>query len=195
MQSTSGELPAPASSAAAPPAAARLVAGWHQAEIWIAVIAFSLVAGLTIYDVVSRQLLAPILNLAGLNPTMLSIRGSQKIAVYALVVGAFCGLGIATAVGAQLVPRVAFSLFPQRWSAQIDRAADAFSFVALLIVAWYGYVFVESSRVAGMLTSGGLDVKAWVFQAALPLGFLSAAVRYGCFALWPALRPARGMVE
>ena len=98
MQSTSGKLPAPAT-AAAPPAAARLVAGWHQAEIWIAVIAFSLVAGLTIYDVVSRQLLAPILNLAGLNPTMLSIRGSQKIAVYALVVGAFCGLGIATAAG------------------------------------------------------------------------------------------------
>ena len=33
------------------------------------------------------------------------------------------------------------------------------------------------------------NMPVWPIQLAIPLGFLSAAVRYFFFAAWPALRP------
>ena len=55
-------------------------------------------------------------------------------------------------------------------------------------VAYYGWVFVSSTMAAG-LRAQAFDVPVWPFQTAIPLGFLSAAVRYFCFAAWPTLRP------
>lgn len=173
----------------APPGAAALMRGWHRAERWLAFASFSLVAALAIYDVVARELLAPILAPFGLKPTALVVTGSAKMAVYTLIVGAFCGIGIATASGVQLVPKVGFKWVPASWNAAMDRLADAVTGVALIGVTCFAVQFVESSRATGMLTSGGVEVPAWIIQAAIPLGFASAAVRYVFYAIWPALRP------
>ena len=51
------------------------------------------------------------------------IFAAQKMSVYALVIGSFVGIGIATATGSHLVPRV-----PSIWfrivGAPLDRLAD-----------------------------------------------------------------------
>jgi TRAP-type C4-dicarboxylate transport system permease small subunit len=173
----------------APRSVTRLLDAWHQAECWLAVAAFTFVAAMVAYDVIARQFLGPLLIAAGVDPTALTIRGSQKMAVYAMIVGAFCGIGIATAVGAQMVPKVAFGLVPARWSMHVDRIADALTCGVLLCASYFAIQFVLSSKASGMLSSGGVEIEAWIIQLIVPLGLLSAALRYAVFAIWPAARP------
>jgi TRAP-type C4-dicarboxylate transport system permease small subunit len=70
----------------------------------------------------------------------------------------------------------------------MDRIADVVTGAFMVAVAYYGWVYVESSMAAG-LRAQAFDIPIWPIQLAIPLGFLSAAVRYFLFALWPALRP------
>ena len=64
--------------------------------------------------------------------------------MFALVIGSFAGIGIATATGAHLVPRVAFNLVPERWGPTLE-FADLITGVFLLMVAYPGCRFVQSS--------------------------------------------------
>jgi len=173
---------------AAPAAARRLVEIWHRVECWIAIGAFSFIAVILVLDVLGRELLGPGLNLIGADIGPTGIFASQRLSVYALVIGAFCGIGIATATGSHLVPRVAFGLVPAAWGPAMDRLADVLTAVFLCGVAWFGFQFVSSSFEID-LRAPVLDWSVWPFQLAIPLGFLSAAARYICFAVWPDLRP------
>jgi len=122
------------------------------------------------------------------------IVGAQKMAVFALVIATYAGIGIATASAAHLVPQVAFGVVPAKWSATVDRVADVLSGTLLLAAAWYGAHFVAGSFATGIRASM-LQWPVWPFQLAIPLGFGSAAVRYFCYARWPALRPRRAVAE
>ena len=172
----------------APPAIDRLARGWHRVECWVAIVAFSLIAVLLMLDVLGREVLGPLLHAVGLQPGSTGIHGAQRAAVYALVVGSFCGVGIATATSSHLVPRVAFSWLPARWDPAVSRVADAFTGAFLLGVAWYGLQFVMASKEVGM-RAPVVGWEVWPFQLAIPAGFLSAAVRYFLFARWPGLKP------
>jgi TRAP-type C4-dicarboxylate transport system permease small subunit len=174
--------------AGAPPAAVRLLQVWHKAECWIAVLAFSFIALVLCIDVVGREFYGPVMNHLGFQVGSTGLFGSQKLAIFALVIGSFCGVGIATATGVHLVPRLAFAWLPARWSTEVDRIADLVSGLFLLGVAWYGIVFVLASKQSGVLAPV-INVSAWPIQMVIPLGFVSAAVRYFFFACWPALRP------
>lgn len=173
---------------AAPPAVVALLRGWHRLECWIAVLAFSFIAVVLVIDVLGRELYGPVLTLLGLPVGATGLFGSQKMAVFALVIGSFAGIGIATASGVHLVPRVGFKWLPAAWSPQADRVADLFTGLFLLGVAGYGVVFVLASKQSGVLAAV-INVSAWPIQTAIPLGFASAALRYFFFACWPALRP------
>ena len=70
----------------------------------------------------------------------------------------------------------------------MDRLADLLTGLFMVGVAYYGYVFVASSFSTG-LSAQAFNVPVWPFQLAIPLGFLSAAVRYFMYAGYPALRP------
>ena len=101
--------------------------------------------------------------------------------MFALVIGSFAGIGIATATGSHLVPRVGFNLVPERWGPALDRLADLITGVFLLAVAYYGFHFVQSSM-ATDLRAPVLNWPVWPFQLAIPLGFASAAVATSVFA-------------
>jgi TRAP-type C4-dicarboxylate transport system permease small subunit len=172
---------------AAPIAAQRFVSNWHTIECWIAVAAFSFIAVILLLDVLGRELLGPIVRLFGLKMAT-GIFAAQKMSVYALVIGAFAGIGIATATGSHLVPRVMFGVVPKQFGPALDRFADLLTGLFLVAVTYYGLVFVQSSF-ATDLRAPVLNWSVWPFQLAIPLGFLSAAVRYFLFAIWPSLRP------
>lgn len=172
----------------APPAVRRAVDLWHQVECWIAVAAFGFIAVILVLDVLGREFLAPVLRVLAIDAGPTGIFASQRLSVYALVVGAFCGVGIATATASHLVPRVAFNWVPAAWGPAMDRLADVLTAIFLCGVAYYGFEFVSSSY-ATDLRAPVLDWSVWPFQLAIPLGFLSAAARYLCFAVWPDLRP------
>jgi TRAP-type C4-dicarboxylate transport system permease small subunit len=153
----------------------------------IAVGAYGLIAALLVLDVAGREILGPLYNALDIKGAT-GIYGAQKLSVYALVLASFCGIGIATATGSHLVPKVGFGWVPQSWGPNMDRVADLLTGLFMVGVAWYGYVFVSSSMGTG-LRAQAFNVPVWPFQLAIPLGFLSAAVRYFLYALYPSLRP------
>jgi TRAP-type C4-dicarboxylate transport system permease small subunit len=173
----------------APPAVIRLLRGWHRLECWIAVAAFSFIALVLVIDVLGREFYGPLMSMLGFKVGATGLFGSQKMAVFALVIGSFCGIGIATATGVHLLPRVGFAWVPKAWGPAVDRLADVVTGLFLLGVTWYGVVFVLASRQSGVLAAV-INISAWPIQTAIPLGFLSAALRYFIFAAWPALRPS-----
>ena len=172
----------------APPAVVSLLRGWHRIECWIAVLAFSFIALVLMIDVLGREFYGPVMGLLGIKVGATGLFGSQKLAVFALVIGSFVGIGIATATGVHLVPRLGFAWVPKHWGPAMDRLADAITGLFLLGVTWYGVVFVLASKQSGVLAAA-INISAWPIQMAIPLGFASAAIRYFLFATWPALRP------
>lgn len=172
----------------APAGARRVLDIWHRVECWIAVVCFGFMAAIMLIDVILRELVGPVLRLAGFEPGALGIFAAQKLSVFALVFGAFAGIGIATATGSHLVPRVGHGAFPASWGPALDRFADVITGLFLIGVAYYGFKLVASTKVTD-LRAPVLDWSVWRFQLAIPLGFLSAAGRYLVYAVWPALKP------
>lgn len=187
-------MPTPAAAENTPPGPTppegvrRILDRWHSGECYLAVASFTLIAALLLMDVIGREFIGPVLHKLGLYSGPTGIFGSQRISVYALIIGSFAGIGIATATGSHLVPRVGFGWIPERFAPTIDRVADVITAVVLLGIAWYGVQFVLSSKLTD-LRAPVLDWPTWPFQLAIPLGFASAALRYLCYAAWPALRP------
>ena len=173
--------------APAPAGAKSFVDIWHRAECLIAVSAFGFIAVVLILDVAGRELLAPIYRVFGIKGAA-GVFAAQKMCVYALVIGSFCGVGIATATNSHLLPRIGFGWVPKDFGPTMDRLADLFTGLFFVGVAWFGWVYVQSSMQAG-LRMQAFDMPIWPIQAAIPLGFLSASVRYFFYAAWPALRP------
>jgi TRAP-type C4-dicarboxylate transport system permease small subunit len=171
-----------------PPSARRLMDGWHRGECWLAVACFGFIAGILILDVLGREFLGPLLRLIGLDPGPTGIFASQKLSIFALVIGSFAGIGIATATGAHIVPGFAAGWVPERWKAAFDRVADLITALFLVGVTWFGLKFVGSSFKTDLRTPV-LGWPVWPIQLAIPLGFLSAAGRYFVYAAWPALKP------
>jgi len=173
----------------APPAARRIVDAWHSGECWLAVACFGFIAGILILDVLGREFLGPLLRLVGFEPGPTGIFASQKLSIFALVIGSFAGIGIATATGAHIVPGFAAGWVPTDWKPAFDRAADLLTGLFLAGVTWFGLKFVGSSFQTD-LRAPVLDWPVWPIQVAIPLGFLSAAGRYFVYAAWPPLKPA-----
>jgi len=177
------------SEASAPPAAARAFTDlWHRIECWVAVAAFAFIAGILLLDVIGREIVGPLFRVLGINVGPTGVFAAQRLSVYALVIGAFLGIGIATATASHLVPRVLFGVTPKSWGPALDRMADILTAVFLVGVAYYGMVFVLSSK-ATDLRAPVLDWPVWPVQLMIPIGFLSASARYILYAIWPALRP------
>ncbi len=175
-------------SAAVPPGVRRLVEFWHTGECWLAVAAFGFIAAILLLDVIGREVVGPVLRFVGLEPGATGIFAAQKLSVFALVIGSFAGIGIATATGSHIVPRFAHGLVPQEWGPVMDRLADALTGLFLVAVAWFGVKFVGSSLKTD-LRAPVLDWPVWPVQLFIPLGFLSAAGRYFLYAIWPVLKP------
>lgn len=174
-----------------PPAAVRqALAAWHRAECAVAVAAFAAIALLLIADLAGRQLLGPLMRAAGFAEAAGGIVGASKLAVYALALGCWVGLGLASATGTHLVPRIGFGAVPATWSPTIDRLADALTAAAFLASAAYAAQAVQGSWQTGILAPL-LQWPVWPVQLVMPLGLVSAALRHACFAVWPALRPPR----
>jgi TRAP-type C4-dicarboxylate transport system permease small subunit len=167
----------------------RAVELWHRGECWLAVAAFGFIAAILLLDVIGREFIGPALRFVGLEPGATGIFAAQKLSVFALVIGSFAGIGIATATGAHIVPRFAFGWIPAAWGPAMDRLADILSALFLVGVAWFGFKFVGSSLKTD-LRAPVLDWPVWPIQLFIPLGFLSAAGRYFLYAAWPPLKPA-----
>lgn len=158
--------------------ARRFLDGLHRAECLVAVAAFSFIALVLLADTLGRELFSE------------GVFGAQRYAVFALVIGAYSGLGIATATGSHLRPRFADGWLPAAWGPAVDRLADVITGLFLTGVGVVATMFVLQSYEVEERTMV-LDWLVWPFQIAIPLGFYSAAIRYFFFAALPPLRPVQ----
>lgn len=163
---------------------------WYLVERWIAVIAFSLMGLLIFADVAGREFLGPVGRALGFEMGATGVYGAGKMALFLLVIATFAGLSLSVASGAQIVPQVAFKWVPARWSGSIDRLGNLVSAAVFFAMAYYGAIFVISSRSIGTVMPG-LDWPVWIIQTAIPIGFASSALRYLTFAIWPETAPKR----
>ena len=112
---------------------------------------------------------APCSRFVGLDPGATGIFAAQKLSVFALVIGSFAGIGIATATGSHIVPRFAHGLGAGRMGAGDDRLADVLTGLFLIGVAWFGFKFVGSSFKTD-LRAPVLDWPVWPVQLVHPAG-------------------------
>jgi hypothetical protein len=163
---SSGAAPAPAG-------VTGLLTGWHRLECWIAVAGFGFIAVVLIGDVLGRELIGPLFRAFGVQKQA-GVYAAQKMSVYALVVGSFAGIGIATATASHLLPRVGFGWAPSAWGPALDRLADVVTGVFLL--AWPGTAglrqLVHGGRPARTVQHPGLADPAG-HTAGLPVGRLA----------------------
>lgn len=170
--------------------AQRVLHGWHRAECVIAVAAFTFIAAIILLDVLGREFLGRLTLWLGIDVGPTGVFFSQRLSVLALVIGSYAGIGIATATGSHLRPRLGDGWVPQAWGPAMDRIADVVTGLFLLAATWVGFQFVGVSIEKEERTMV-LDWLVWPFQLFIALGFLSAGLRYFVFAAYPVLRPAQ----
>ena len=120
-------------------------------------------------DVLGREFLGPLLRSLGFEPGATGIFASQKLSIFALVIGSFAGIGIATATGATSCRALPSAWVPRRLGRRIDRAVDLLTGLFLIGVVWFGLIFVGSSFKTD-LRAPGPDWPVWPIQLAIPLG-------------------------
>ncbi len=151
------------------------LAGWAERQATFA--AFMILVAVLFADVLSREL------------TGAGLLWARQLGVYANLVVAMLGLGVASASGAHFRPRFADDWLPARWEPWLVRLQEA-----LMAAFCIGFALVAAIAVAETRAlherSSLPSWPVWPFQAVIPLAFLSAGVRHALLARWPRLRPA-----
>lgn len=143
----------------------------------IVVLTFSAVLASLSMDIIGREVFSH------------GVFGASKFAVYALILCAMAGFGLATASGAHLRPRFLDFVTRGRAEAPARRAGRVASAAILLFLAWGAVDMVSFSRMIGErdLTLGWL---VWPVQIILPVAFALSAIRHLIYAAFPDLAPA-----
>jgi len=142
----------------------------------IVVLTFSAVLASLSMDIIGREVFAQ------------GVFGASKFAVYALILCAMAGFGLATASGAHLRPRFLDFVTQGRAEVPARRAGRVASAAILLFLAWGAVDMVSFSRMIGDrdLTLGW---PVWPVQMILPVAFALSALRHLIYAVFPALSP------
>ena len=157
-------------------AARRFLQILFKLESAVAIVAFLVISLLLISDVASRELAGS------------SIWGAQRISVYLMIVIGFLGLGLAADRGRHLRPHFADRLVPPSLVNAAERAGSAIMFAVFVWFSWLGVTFVMSAYEYGDLAQT-IKTPLWMIELIVPYAFLSIALRYLVFFLWPALKP------
>jgi len=143
-------------------------------ESVIATVAYAVVAGLLIADVVGRELFDA------------SFLGSQQLAVYGAIIAGFLGLTLATSDNSHLRPAFMDFVF-KRFESKVQRLGDGVSAVFFLIAAYVAWTFVTQSM-DSQDKAPVLYFVVWPLQLVIPYAFISAGVKHLIFAWQPELK-------
>lgn len=154
----------------------RLLAAVTMAEKAIAFASLVTISGVLAADVIMREFFS------------VGLFGSLRIGVYALILCAMAGFGVATHTGGHLRPGFADGLVPAALERPARRLGQLASCAIMIVLAWSAWKMVEFVREIGERDMA-LDIPVWVVQAALPVAFAIAAFRYLSYAVFPDLIP------
>ena len=160
----------------------KLLLWMQRVESVIATIAYAIVAGLLLGEIVAREVFAS------------SIWGSQRMAVFAAIFAGFLGLTLTTGVNGHLRPQFADRWVPERFDSMVSRFGDFLSAFIFLTMAWFAASYVGETYANGD-QAAVLYWTLWPLQLVLPYAFISCAVKHIVFGLDPALKPAPSLME
>ncbi len=151
-------------------------------ESLAAALAYVIVAGLLLGEIVAREVFAT------------TIWGSQKMAVFAAIYAGFLGLCLATASNSHLRPQFADKWWPRRWGPALARIGDLISAAVFIGLGWIGIEFVSQTIQYGD-EAAVIRWKLWWIQSVIVYAFFSSAVRHLIFAARPDLKPLPEIAE
>ncbi len=153
-----------------------VLAGLRRAEVIVTTAAFLVLVIVIFGDVVVRRV------------TGSGVVWAREVGVMANIVLTIIGIGLASADGTHLRPRIFDRLVPERWDQAMTRIQEALTALAFAVLAGI------AAKVVGETIQ--LDERSivlrwvvWPIQATLPIAFGVATVRHAIFALRPDLRP------
>lgn len=117
--------------------------------------------------------------------------GSVRVGVYALILCAMAGFGLATAGGSHLRPKFMDGVFSGAAEGPAIRLGHLVSAMILLTLVYASVGVIQFSREIEDRDIA-LGVLVWPFQVALPLGFGLSALRHLAYAVWPDLARTDG---
>lgn len=158
----------------------RLLNVLFKLEISLCILAYVMIAGLLLGDVIMRE--------AGGG----SIWGAQRVSVYLMIVVGFMGLGLAASTGRHLRPQV----FDRMIVGQLSSIADRIGSVLMMII--FGYAALVSldylqDAIDYNETARVIQIPMWYIQVVIPYAFFSTATRYAIFAYDPTSRPEEAL--
>lgn len=155
---------------------ARLLAILLWVESVVATIAYVIVAGLLLGEIIARDVFST------------TIWGSLQMAVFAAIAAGFLGLSLATAANAHLRPQFADYWWPEAWRPTLARIGDAISAVIFTFAGWLASVYIADTFTTGD-RAAVLYWPMWPFQLVIAYAFYASALRHLIFALRPDLKP------
>jgi TRAP-type C4-dicarboxylate transport system permease small subunit len=160
-------------------AAEKLLRILARAERLGAFLAFLVLIAVVFLDVASREL------------TGTGRHWAMQIGVYANLVVALLGIGVASAAGAHLRPQFADHWLPRSWEPRLAWLQDGVTSVFFCAFALVAVSVVAETRELGE-RAAVLGNLVWPLQALIPVVFGLAGLRHAIYAAWPELRPMAG---
>ncbi|MBL8628664.1 MAG: TRAP transporter small permease subunit [Rhodospirillaceae bacterium] len=140
-------------------------------------VAFMVMAGALIYDVLKRQL------------TGSGAFGAPQVGVIGMIVVSYIGIGLASASGSHYRPRFADNVFPARFGPALDRLGEfGFALFCAALAAVATQVSLESLAIKDVAPV--LRNPIWPVQMVIALGFGLVALRHFLYGLFPEIKPA-----
>ncbi len=157
-------------------AATRLLRLLRRTEQGLCLGAFFIQASVLFLDLVLRELAGN------------GLIWARQTGVYAGIVVAMLGIGLASAAGEHLRPRFADRWLPRRWEPAVVRLSEfTTACICLLFAVFAGQLVAETIQLQEISTV--LRIPVWPVQALLPLAFGIAFLRHFLYGCRPALRP------
>ncbi|MGK6315682.1 TRAP transporter small permease [Neorhizobium sp. DT-125] len=157
-------------------AAQRFLQVLFRLECGIAVFFLCLSAAALLADIFTRELF------------QFGLFGSLRVAVYSTAIAALIGFPIAIATGSHIRVTALDALVPRSWEPALGRVANVVSAAICIFFVYWAAFYVAQTRDFGE-TDPSLAILVWPIQSVLVWMFLSGAVRYIIYALFPALQP------
>lgn len=118
----------------------------------------------------------------------IGVLGASHIAVYAMILSAMAGFGLATASGRHLRPKLLDNVIPKQWERVSLAFGQVFSAVILLGLAWFSFKMMQET-IAFNERDLLLRIAVWPFQGIMVLGFSLSGLRHAIYAIAPDLTP------
>ena len=104
------------------------------------------------------------------------------------IIAGFLGVGLATAMGAHMRPRVADTWVPRSWDKGLKRLSNLVAAVIFGTAGYYASLFWHTGYTMGD-TAPVLNWPLWPIQLVVPYAFFTTTLRYLLFAVFSDLDP------